>query len=293
MSPQPRSQDAREHKAQQQTVQDRIGLLSMTLAPTPTIRQIIPARLRSPTKDDFVCISTDFIQLFEIDSEGHPHHVATKDDFDGEIVGANAIGYFDPYKSELKEYPDHAIPYSNPGDALMGPQMLTFTLSNVNQLFFLTAEDSENSGIIFRVSCIPTPKFNTNQRLLGNHIAVDPRSRAIAVAAGESAVFICHANQAELLSTGQSWDAGFLPVSKSRVVRVQGTILLMDFLYPPKHDPDRVILLMITVHDKVVRPAWVEWSHSDDVKSAESKLGHRILSRMCSAFPCVALLTTN
>ncbi|KEQ83908.1 hypothetical protein M438DRAFT_406023 [Aureobasidium pullulans EXF-150] len=274
MGPQQVSPDAR-----QQELQKRVGLLSKTLASTPTLRQIIPVRMRSSTKDDYVCVGKDYIQLFEIESEVRITHIATKNDFDGEIGAANAIGYFDPYESEFREYPDDWDNLSESSEKPMGPQMLTFTLKGTDQLFFLTTLETEDGEITFRVSCIPMPKFTRPSRLLGNAIAVDSRSRALAVAAGEREIFICYANQAEYLSSGnQKWDDGFIPVSSSRIVRVPGTILLLDFLFPPKHDPDRVILLMIVLHQGSVRPAWVEWSYCDEVRSADIKQCHRILS---------------
>lgn len=270
---------------QREEIESRIGLLSMTLASSPTKRHVIPARLRDQNKDDFVCFSKDFIQLFEIDHDGHPTHIATKDDFDAEIVLANAIGYFRPYENGFDESQEDSDMCSNASDGPMGPQMLAFTLSKIAQLFFLTARDDNDGQITFRLSCIPLPAFNTQPRLLSNRIAVDDRSRALAIPTSEHDVLICHANQAELLSTGQRWNDGFIPVSSSRNIRVEGTILLMDFLFPPKHDPDRVILLMIVLHETGIRPAWVEWSHSEQNKSADLRLCHRIFPRKHLSLP--------
>ena len=259
-------------------IREQIGLLTRTLAPTPTIRSILPARIRSPAKDDYICIGRDFIQLFEIEAGAHVTHIATKSDFDGEIGSANVIGCFDPYESDLREYPDDTHGCSDSSGDSMGPQMLVFTLVGTAQLFFLTASEPEVSEDIFKVLCVPMPIFINPPRIHGNAIAVDPYSRALAVAIGEHKVFVCYTNQSEPLSSGQQhWDDGFVPVSSSQTIKdVPGTILLMDFLYPPRHDPDRLILLMIVLHDGIVRPVWVEWSSSDEVKSADISQGHRI-----------------
>jgi hypothetical protein len=276
MSPQQPVQDPLKGKSN-----EPIGVLTRTLAPTPTIRSIIPARIRSPAKDDYLCIGRDFIQLFEIESGAHVTHIATKSDFDGEIGAANVIGYFDPYESELREYPDDIDGCSNTSEGPIGPQMLVFTLIGTSQLFFLTASEAGDSEDIFKVLCVPMPTFINPPRVHGNAIAVDPYSRALAVAIGEHKVFVCYVKQAGLLSSGQQkWDDGFVPVSSSQTIKdVPGTILLMDFLYPPRHDPDRLILLMIVLHDGVIRPVWVEWSNSDKVRTAEVKQGHRIFLR--------------
>ncbi|KAI5197512.1 hypothetical protein E4T39_07267 [Aureobasidium subglaciale] len=265
--------------SQEQEPRGRIGLLSRTLVPTPTIRWILPARIRSPIKDDYLCIGRDFIQLWEIESEAHINLIATKNDFDGDIGGANIVGYFDSYESEFRKFSEEADDCSDDPEAPMGPQMLTFTLVNSDQLYFLTAPENKNGEVNFRLSSIPIPRFTSPPRMIGNPMAVDPRSRALAVAAGERDVFICYANPATLLSSGaQRWDNGFIPVSNCRVARVPGTILLVDFLYPPNHDQDRVILLMIVLYKGNVRPAWVEWSYSDEDKTADIRLGQRIYS---------------
>ncbi|KAG9677522.1 hypothetical protein KCU99_g1693, partial [Aureobasidium melanogenum] len=270
MSPQQSIQDPAK-----QEIRKQIGLLSRTLVPTPTIRSIIPARIRSPTKDDYVCIGRDFIQLFEIDSEAHVTHITTKSDFDGEISSANVFGYFDPYESELREYPDNT---SNSSESPIGPQLLAFTLIGTEQLFFLAASETEDGDVSFRVLCVPMPIFINPPRVHGNAIAVDPYSRALAVAIGDQKVFVCYANQAELLSAGQQkWDDGYIPVSSSQTIKeVPGTILLMDFLYPPRNDPDRLILLMIVLHEGVILPVWVEWSKFEEPKHAVIKQGHKI-----------------
>lgn len=262
----------------QQEIHQQIGLLSRTLVPTPTIRSIIPARIRSPRKDDYICIGRDFIQLFEIDSEARVTHIATKSDFDGEIGSANIFGYFDPYESDLREYPDNTDGCSNSSESPIGPQLLAFTLIDTEQLFFLAASEDEEGDVAFRVLCVPMPIFVNPPRVHGNAIAVDPYSRALAVAIGDQKVFVCYADQAELLSTGQQkWDDGYIPVSSSQTIKeVPGTILLMDFLYPPRHDPDRLILLMICLVDGVVLPVYVEWSKSEEPKHAVIKQGHKI-----------------
>ncbi|KAI4716576.1 hypothetical protein E4T48_07247 [Aureobasidium sp. EXF-10727] len=253
-----------------QEIHRQIGLLSRTLVPTPTIRSIIPVRIRSATKDDYICIGRDFIQLFEVEADARVTHIATESDFDGEIGSANVIGHFDPYESENQESNDNTDGDSNCSESPMGPQMLAFTLIGTPQLFFLTALDAEDGKVTFKGLCVPMPVFVNPPRVHGNAIAVDPYSRAVAVAIGEHKVFVCYANRTELLRSGQQrWNEGFIPVSSSQTIKeVPGTILLMDFLYPPKDDQNRIILLMIVLHDGVVRPVWVEWSNSEKVESA-------------------------
>jgi hypothetical protein len=261
-------------------VDEQIGLLWRTLAQTPTIRSIIPARIRSPAKDDFLCIGRDFIHLYEIESGAHITHIATKSDFDSEIGSANVFGPFDPYESDLR-YPDDTHSCSGSSEGSMGPQMLAFTLVKTEQLFFLTASGAEDGGDIFKVLCVPMPMFVNPPKLRSNAIAVDPYSRALAVAIGEHEVFVCYANEPDSLSSGQQkWDDGFVPVSSSQIIKcVPGRILLIDFLYPPKDDSGRLILLMIVLDKQIIKPVWVEWSISDaDAdKSADIVTGHKIL----------------
>jgi hypothetical protein len=274
MGPQQPTQDS-----SRSNVHEQIGLLWKTLAQTPTIRSIIPARIRSPAKDDFLCIGRDFIHLYEIEPGAHVTHIATKSDFDAEIASANVFGHFDQYESELHDNSDDTHSCGSSSEGPMGPQMLAFTLIKTQQLFFLTASGPEDGEDIFKVLCVPMPTFVNQPQLRSNAIAVDPYSRALAVAIGEEQIFVCYKEKPESLSSGQQkWDDGFVPVSSSQTIKgVRGRILLMDFLYPPKDDPGRLILLMIVLDQTIIKPLWVEWSSFDADKSAEIIPGHRIL----------------
>ena len=268
----------------------RMGVLLKTLALPPTIQKVVPARVRSKNKDDFFFIGKDFIHLNEIDHEGNVTHIATKDDFDCSILSANTIGHFDAVKNELDDYEDDIDARSMCSDGpKMAPQMLALVL-DTSQLVFLTVHESEDGltslDINYHASSIELPTYTPEARRLGKHLAVDPQSRAIAVAAGEDNLFFCSAKEAEKLETGQRWDVGFLPVSSSRNFHLpqhlpQSTILLMDFLPPPKETPDQVLLLLIVLQDRDVRPVLIEWSHDGDVQSATFKIHQRILSRKC------------
>lgn len=252
-----------------------LGLLTKTLAGSPVVRWILPARIRNRRKDDLVFVGEDYIHIKEISEEGHLQHVATKADFGCRIMSAKVIGNVDDLdgvnenhkghvKTEDEEMTD-GCPTKN-----LPPQMLVLALETQQLLFMFAWEDSSGSVNFDLASSIPLPAFPIASQQLGKYLAVDPRSRAVAVAAAQDNVYIYSGKPMERLNNGTAtWDKGFLPVSSERQLKkIKGVVLHMDFLYPPNDDPDHIILLLVVMKDRRLTLRRIEWLYSSDVHEA-------------------------
>jgi hypothetical protein len=73
------------------TSQERVGILSRTLNLSSSIRWILPARLRSPSKNDVVFVGHTFLQLHEFQDSGQLVNTTGKLDFGTAITDAKVI----------------------------------------------------------------------------------------------------------------------------------------------------------------------------------------------------------
>ncbi|KZF23443.1 hypothetical protein L228DRAFT_238011 [Xylona heveae TC161] len=230
-----------------------VGLLSQTIIRSPVINWIIPARVRHKDKNDVVLIGEHFIHIKELHSDGHLQHVASKTDFHASIRSARVFGIArKPAASGLdaiiktEEGVDMEI--DSPQRALP-PQVLLLSLST-RELLFLFALDRDDGGVDFFTSYKPLPEQRSFLEQPGRHLAVDSKSRALAVAAHESSFSIYSLKNMTRLGTEAKLDPdsdgrNFDPILEERHMFVNGIILKMEFLHPPAGDENHVILLLI------------------------------------------------
>ena len=188
--------------------QPLLGALTQTLVKSPVIRSIIPARIRHADKYDIILIRNDSIEINEVNkiynNVGHIRdafltHVASKADFDSNIRAAKVFGkpriYGGPMipgkvdqaqeglPAIIKEE-DNTVPRSFylPG---IPPHILAITLESSKIVFLCTFYDF-SGHVRWLSNCRVLPDYaQTYSKQLGEHIAVDPKSRAMAVAANE------------------------------------------------------------------------------------------------------------
>ena len=264
-----------------------LGVLTKTLATSPVIQWILPARIRHKDKDDIVFVGEDYIDIKHTEKDGSLTHVATKSDFDCRILAARVLG--DPVDEDDDDDDDDEddedgdeddptlgsgikLEYSDikesshPETTMLPPQCLVLTLET-NQIVFLFACENAGGSVNFDMaSSIPFPAFPHPHQRLGKYLAIDPKSRAIAVAAAEDNVFLY---SSEPMSTNARWGPGFLPVSCERSLKgVRGVIQQMEFLHPPDSDPDHVILLLVVSDKSLTSLVRVDWLYSTGVLSA-------------------------
>jgi hypothetical protein len=110
-------------------------------------------------------------------------------------------------------------------------------------------------------------------------LAVDPQSRAIAVAANEREVVIYSAKSEERIQHElQTREPKWCLVSAQQPIQIQGVIQHMDFLIPPTddqgaEDEDHIILLLIVMDQRKTRAVWIDWYASSDIHHAQIHAG--------------------
>jgi hypothetical protein len=72
-------------------VQERVGILSRTLNSSSSVRWVLPARIRSPSKNDVVFVGNTFIQLHEFQDSGQLVDTTAKLDFGTTITDAKVV----------------------------------------------------------------------------------------------------------------------------------------------------------------------------------------------------------
>ncbi|KAL1615403.1 hypothetical protein SLS54_009057 [Diplodia seriata] len=237
-----------------------VGLLSRTVLQSPVVNWIIPARIRNREKNDVVFIGEDFIQLKEILPNAHLEHVSTKADFGSRIRAARVFGeprkFIHPPMTEKAQ-----IPLDIDWNELVPPQILVLTLES-QELLFLFARPRRDGSIEWKESCIPLSPDASLLEQPGRHLAVDPRSRALAVGAAESSIFIYAAKTMDELRSNISHDTqNWTPLKSERPVAIPGTILKMEFLYPEPDDEHHVILLVVYSRDGKTRMSCYDWDN--------------------------------
>lgn len=267
--------DNDQHGAASSTLVPAMGLLTKTLSHSPVVKWMWTARIRHKSVDDVVLVGEDFVEIRHVEPGGHLCHVATKDDFDCRILGSRILGHavndgmddqdnMEDIKIEDADFSDRSRSESSE----LPPQCLVLTLET-QQLVFVFASESSDGVVNFEMtSNVPLPVSTQPLERLGKYLAVDPHSRAIAVAAPENSLVLY---TVEPIPPGTRWGLGVLPVSHQRLIRgLQGTILAMDFLYPPENDPDQAVLLLVISRAGKTYLQRIDWECGVGVQSAQS-----------------------
>ncbi|OAX79987.1 hypothetical protein ACJ72_05688 [Emergomyces africanus] len=252
-----------------------IGLLSRTVMPGPVIQRVLPARLRHRDKHDIVFVGDNFIQIKEFVPNGHLEDIATKADFDSKILDAKIIGFPGDGIAELDTSPS-GIPPDNDWHR----QILVLILAS-RELLFLYGEESPSSG---RPEFIhvrrPLPSDVSSLEQYGRYIAIDPRSRAMAISAAHKFFGIFSLKPPSVIRAEME-NGPVNPIQEERFFRADGDITAMDFLYPAAGDEDRIVLMLLVNNLTKTNIACYTWKAAEGVANVEAK---RIKSRILPEF---------
>ena len=249
------------------------GILTKAVISSPVVRWILHARVRRRRYNDVVFVGDDFIHVKQVKGHGPLEHIATKSDFDARIRAAKT---FSNTAEDADEDLFVKVEDDEEGleDANVPPQCLVLSLDSNDLIFVYLASDGLGGHRFVQQAC-PMPKFDRILFQLGEHLAVDPHSRALAVAANEREVMAYSAKpkehiKHELQNNDQNWG----PVSTERPLQVEGAVLHMDFLIPPSKDDgtddgDHIILLLIVAGERRIRAILVDWYYTSDVHHAQ------------------------
>lgn len=176
-----------------------IGVLKRTLIKSPVIKSIIPARILHASHNDVIFVRSDSIEVKAV-IENYPNpylqDIICKADFDSDIRSARILGrprtYQKVEKSEenvlVEEDKPPRTPYRQPSfiPPEIPPHILALTLESSKLIFLCAFYDwTGHPQWLSSYRVLPNHAHSYSKRL-GEHIAVDPKSRAMAVAANES-----------------------------------------------------------------------------------------------------------
>ena len=117
----------------------------------------------------------------------------------------------------------------------------------------------------------PLPSHSAHECRLGKHLAVDPFSRAIAVAA-QSRLLTIFALKSREQMEGEYLEEGptrFNPLTTGgeKTITVEGQIHRMEFLYPLPEDQNKVMLLLVMLCGGVYSLRRYDWDCSDSIST--------------------------
>ncbi|KAL8696388.1 MAG: hypothetical protein Q9224_002821, partial [Gallowayella concinna] len=275
-----------------------LGLLTRTLVKSPVVRSIIPARIRHRSKNDVVFVYDDAIVIKEVLGgeriEQDPFRdialaeVIEKRDFDSPILVAKIMGL--RREPKAPQFPGYSwdprsdgyrsqSPIETKPDPLheneIPPQILVLSLVS-RTLLFLFAYHDVYERVHFLSNTWRLPAQAEQIEELGRHLAVDPRSRAMAVGAHQNRVIIYTLKSMDQLKKEVQKPEGldareFKPILEERHTELDGVILKMEFLHPSKGDEHRVILLLVVAKPTKTRLVRFEWDCRTGLSELERK----------------------
>ncbi|MCJ1390946.1 hypothetical protein MMC18_003807 [Xylographa bjoerkii] len=265
------------------------GLLVRTVVPSPLIRWIIPARIRHKNKNDVVFISNSSIEVKEYLGDSL-REVIVKDDFGSTIRAARVFGTPPtPLTAEQpsgleaiikEEEVEQASTNSMELDVFAGPEVppqilvLAMESSTKDKLLFLFAYSDLSEQIQFLSFEHPFLSHKRYAERLGRHVAVDPRSRAMAVAAVSGSFMVYTLKAITQLRQEVESPAGllhdrFVPITSERHMNLDGIILKMEFLHPRREDENHAILLVVFSMGDGTKLRVYDWDCSKGLQTIE------------------------
>jgi hypothetical protein len=248
-----------------------VGVLTRTIVRSPVCKFILHARVRHPDLNDVVFVGEDFIHVKQVKHNGdlcHLEHVATKDDFGTRIKAAKTFTV-DPNSTQneddfIKTEPTDS--HTRHAKSKLPPQLVVLTLES-DDLLFLYLKDDGTGVLEFVHQPCPMPSYDNAIHQTGDHLAVDPSSRALAVAANEKEVVIYSSKPTDQLQHELGTDhPNWCPVSSQRLLTVSGVIQHIEFLHPPVKDPDHIILLVVLIDQRRTKALWIDWYGNTKLK---------------------------
>lgn len=173
----------------------QVGLLYQTITPSPIVKWILPARIRSVALNDVLFVGEDFVHLRTILPQGEVRHVASKTDFRSRIRSANVIGdkvaIHDPsidhdLDPTIKDEVD--IELEDTLEAAIPSHLLVCAMEDGDLMFLYVKQ--QNGALEFIEIREPMPRETSLARQPGSNIVVDQKNNIIAVAAHTNTIMI-------------------------------------------------------------------------------------------------------
>lgn len=233
------------------------GLLSRTLSSSPCTRWIIPARIRSPSKNDLAFVGETSVHLREFISKGEPHlaEATCKLDLRVTILAADVISSKIESVPSLEQTLQQTVEdekftvNGRPVSEHEPPQVLVLSTAACELIFLYVHQEYDGSNRFVYAKRSLLAGVDLEQQL-GIHLVRDPESRALAVAPNSGHFTICALRPFDEIKTEiNKWRPDrlerFKPWHEQHFVQVDGAILRMNFLHSPKDEPEKVILVLL------------------------------------------------
>ena len=255
------------------------GILSQTVFETPLSKLILPAKIRHKDLTDVVMVGEDFIRVKEIRDYGQIRHVASKTDFNGgRIITAKVFGDSREVSATTsgspsihQNYMKHRArrPTTGNGDDALPPEVIVLTLSN-RLLMFLWAQHDPAGTATFIQKTIKLPAGSSRLDRFGTFLAIDPKCRAMAVAAHEGRFILYKTKPMERWKRDSRMSNEIAaPIEDERIMSIEGQIMHMDFLSSGGGQDDyHVVLLFVVVLQGRTRLTCFDWDCRQDLSKA-------------------------
>lgn len=243
------------------------GIATTSILRSPVVCSILHAKIRDGSRNDVVLVGDRFIQVKQVIEEGHLEHVIAKWDFDATICAAKVftIQTGSNHEEQLIKREEHS---SSTNASESPPQCLILALDS-NDILFLYLRANGNGQHEFVHQTFPTPTFDRALFQPGRYLAVDHRSRALAVAAHDREIVVYAAKSTTRIQHElRSGDPNWCPVSSERPMQIDGVIQQMEFLIPPADDEDHVVLLVIVAQNHKIKAIRIDWHYASDIHHA-------------------------
>ncbi|KAK3324234.1 thermotolerance protein [Cercophora scortea] len=253
------------------------GILSRTVFESPQVRFILPLRLRSSRDNDVAFVGNNFVEIRELQPDGQFRDIAMKNDFGSRIRNASVIGSSDAEPIVKTEY-GLTPPEISSQASLLPPQLLLLVLE-CGDCVFIFLRPTPGDEFEFVTTRFASRKEQQQLNYPGFHLAVDPSSRYMVLAAAQDFFVVYELESLERLSHDYMNNRPLNPIKAYRLRAVQGVIHKITFLYPrPEDEHHHVILLLLVVKDGKSRMVTYEWELGNDLKAvfAEEKTGYRM-----------------
>ena len=281
--------DMSEVNSEPSTQLPELGILSRTVFASPLFKFVRPANIRHKHLNDIVLVGEDAIQLKEIRDYGRLRHVATKSDFKGRILAAKVFG--DPREipvSVRSPLPTkqtlHRGRRSMTGDEELAlpPEVLVLTLST-RTLVFLWARHTPSGSVSFIQRSVSLPAGSSSSSRFGAFLAIDPKRRAMAVAAQSGRFILYKTKSMEQWRKELRDGRATTPIEDERVISMEGSIMHMDFLSSAaKQDEFHVVLLFIVALQGKTKITCFDWDCREDLGKATVRT-ERVAVDLCKS----------
>jgi hypothetical protein len=206
------------------------------------------------------------VQIRRLDSDGHFHDVARRNDFGPRIRNACVIGASAFQTNTAGSLSVLGQPQDGSGDVSMTDAVGPGTIPP--QIILLALESGDLTFLFARNVGVEVEFITKHHRAVNRaiteepamHLKVDPSSRYVAVSWSENTFAVYGLRTKEELSTQSLNGTPFSPVTSEQYLHVRGVIHKMEFLYPSPDDPDHIILLLLVVRNGSTAMFVYEWA---------------------------------